>query len=220
MRSRGSTLEASICLGRTDMKFLLIRLLLSSTLFAGVALAQNSDLAILLGISGPNSVTIGNGRVSTSVGAGLQLNYAAQLHETKAGQLYLEIPLMFAASVDTNVGFGVNSNVGAGTFITPGVRWRFTPQKRVSFYAAGGVGVGIFANTATAVRSGDFSSNAASVRVGTTASAAFGFGGGIDFRLTRLLSLRFEGRDFVTGDQGGTARRNHTFFMGGIGFHF
>ena len=52
-------------------------------------------------------------------------------------------------------------------------------------------------------------------------TAAFGFGGGIDFRLTRLLSLRAEGRDFLTrSGLGGTNGHSHAFFMAGIGFHF
>ena len=215
------------------MKTVLIRMLLSSSLFAGVALAQNSDLGILLG-TGSVSASVGNGRVSTSFSAGLQLNYAAQLHETKAGQLYLELPLMFAASVNANVGFGVSSSVGDSIFFTPGLRWRFTPQKRVSFYAGAGGGVGTFGNTVTIVSvnpivsgtvtgivSGSTTGGSVSVKVGRTTSAAFGFGGGIDFRLTRLLSLRAEGRDFVTGaGEGGTHGRNHAFFMAGIGFHF
>ena len=57
-------------------------------------------------------------------------------------------------------------------------------------------------------------------RIASTA-AAFGFGGGLDFRLTRLLSLRFEGRDFVTrAGLGGERGRTHPFFAVGIGFHF
>jgi hypothetical protein len=46
-------------------------------------------------------------------------------------------------------------------------------------------------------------------------------GGGLDFRLTRLLSLRGEGRDFVTGKNlGGVTGRNHPIYEFGLAFHF
>jgi opacity protein-like surface antigen len=198
------------------MKSALIRIFLSSSLFAGVAFAQNSDLAILLGAAGPISSTVSNGMVSDLFGVSLQLNYAAQLHETKAGQLYLELPLMLAAQVKSTVGNGVSDSVKDSIFFTPGVRWRFTPQKRVSFYAAAGAGIGSFGTTISFV-----GHNVVSTNIGRTTTAAFGFGGGIDFRLTRLLSLRAEGRDFVTrSGLGGSEGRNHSFFMAGVGFHF
>jgi hypothetical protein len=71
------------------MKTVLLRMILPPLLFAGAALAQNSDLALLLGATGPISSSVTNAGVADSFGAGLQLNYAAQLHETQAGQLYL-----------------------------------------------------------------------------------------------------------------------------------
>jgi len=198
------------------MKSVPIGIMLALFPFGGAALAQNSDLAFLLGATGPFSSKVGNGTVTGSVGAGFQLNYAGQLHETKAGQLYLELPLMIAAQVKGTVGPNVTSDIKDSIFFTPGVRWRFTPQKRVSFYAAAGIGFGSFGTTNSFVGNGIVSNT------GTrTWAAAFGFGGGIDFRLTRLLSLRAEGRDFVTGaGLGGSSGRSHGFFMAGIGFHF
>lgn len=198
------------------MKTVLVRAILMSFCFAGGAWAQNSDLAILLGASGPTSSTIANGTVSASFGVGFQLNYAAQLHETKAGQLYLELPLMIAARVKSTVGPGVSGNIDDSIFFTPGVRWRFTPQKRISFYAAAGAGIGSFGATNSYVGQGIVSNIS-----DRTTTVAFGFGGGIDFRLTRLLSLRAEGRDFISRTGlGGSGGHNHSFFMAGIGFHF
>ena len=44
---------------------------------------------------------------------------------------------------------------------------------------------------------------------------------GGDFRLTRLLSLRGDARDFVTREGlGGVTGRNHSTFQAGIAFHF
>ena len=205
------------------MKSVPIGIMLALFPFGGAALAQNSDLAFLLGATGPYSSKVGNGTVTGSVGAGFQLNYAGQLHETKAGQLYLELPLMIAERVKGTVGPNVTSDTKDSIFFTPGVRWRFTPQKRVSFYAAAGVGVGSsgtnhsFVGTTTLF----FGHGVVSTNIGRTTTAALGFGGGIDFRLTRLLSLRAEGRDFVTvSGLDGSGSRNHSFFMAGVGFHF
>ena len=51
--------------------------------------------------------------------------------------------------------------------------------------------------------------------------AALDFGGGLDFRLTRLVSLRAEARDFVTGrGLGGVEGRNHPIFSFGLGIHW
>ena len=142
--------------------------------------------------------------------------YAAQLHETSAGQLYLEVPFMIAARFQGTVANDVAANTKDSIFLTPGVRWRFTPQKRVSFYAAAGAGIGSFGNSISQVGQGGVSNTS-----NRTTTVAFGFGGGIDFRLTRLLSLRAEGRDFLTRTGlGGSSGPNHSFFMAGIGFQF
>ena len=50
---------------------------------------------------------------------------------------------------------------------------------------------------------------------------AFAFGGGVDFRMTRLISLRGEVRDYVTASRlGGVSGNNHVFALMGMGFHF
>jgi opacity protein-like surface antigen len=198
------------------MKTVAARMILLAFLSAGAALAQNSDLAFLVGANGPRSGTVADGAVSGSFGVGFQINYAVQLHETSAGQLYLELPLMIATRLQATVANNVTANTKDSIFLTPGVRWRFTPQKRVSFYAAGGVGIGSFGTSTSTV-----AQQTVSTTSNRTTTFAFGFGGGIDFRLTRLLSLRAEGRDFVTrAGMGGSNGHSHAFFMAGIGFHF
>jgi len=198
------------------MKPLLTRMLLLTFLAGGSAIAQNSDLAFLFGANGPTSNTVGGGAVSAQFGVGFQINYAAQVHETAEGQLYVELPLMIAAHARSTVSGSVTNDVKDSIFFTPGVRWRFTPQKRISFYAAAGAGIGSFGTSLNYVGMGTVSNTG-----NRDTTFAFGFGGGIDFRLTRLLSLRAEGRDFVTrSGLGGTSGDNHAFFMAGMGFHF
>ena len=91
-----------------------------------------------------------------------------------------------------------------------------TLHPRVSFYAAGGAGIASFNQNQSVVGNGMVSATS-----GWTSSFAVAFGGGLDFRLTRLISLRGEVRDFVSRRGIGlTDGRNHPVFGFGMGFHW
>jgi len=185
-------------------------------LFCASAFAQNSDLGILAGVGFRTSAVVSPGHVESSAGASVQINYAAQLHESAAGRFYVELPLLIASDSRGAVAGVISASHSTTFFFTPGVRFHHSIHPRVALYGAAGGGVASLADTTAVVSTGAVSS-----RRDRTTSAAFGFGGGLDFRLTRLLSLRAEGRDFITkaglrGEQG----RSHPFFTVGIGFHF
>jgi opacity protein-like surface antigen len=199
-----------------------MRTVLIFLMLAGVTLAQNSDLGVLAGISGPQgqtSVAGGTATASGSVAPSFQLNYAWQVLQRKA-DLYVELPLVVPVRVSGTVISGPAGVVSAGTagpdlFFTPGVRLKISPESRVSFYGAAGVGVASFSGTSTIVPP------LTVVSGHRENSFAFGFGGGVDFRLTRLLSLRGDARDFVTRENlGEVSGRNHSIFQIGIAFHF
>jgi opacity protein-like surface antigen len=198
------------------MKRTLQHILFLAVVTAGGALAQNSDLGILLGASVTHARVSGR-NVSANVGGGLQVNYAIQLKETVAGRLYLELPLIVTGAARSNVAAGfVTSSVGATIYLTPGVRWKFTPASRISFYAAAGGGIGSFSGTYVS-SSGVPGSVVADVGWKTT--GAFGVGGGVDFRVTRLVSFRGEYRDVMTrGNFDGAV--HHSLVMIGVGLHF
>jgi hypothetical protein len=133
---------------------------------------------------------------SSTYASGSQFNYGYQVVATQAGDLYVEIPLVSSTNPVRNVDL----------LFAPGVRFRTPTQSRFSFYGAVGVGVASFGGTATASR---------------TTSGTADFGGGVDCRLTRLLSLRVEARDFLTRPGlGGTEGRNHAMYFIGIALHF
>jgi hypothetical protein len=185
--------------------------------------AQNSDLGLLGGISGPRGQTTVAGQTSTvsgSVTPSFQINYAWQVRQ-RAVDLYVELPLAIPVRVSGTVTSGpggavVAGNSGPDLFFTPGLRLKFSPESRVSFYGAAGFGIASFAGAQVVV-----APSTVAVTGGRRNSPALGFGGGIDLRLTRLLSLRGDVRDFVTerglGDVSG---RNHGIFQVGIAFHF
>ena len=185
-------------------------------LLALPACAQNSDLGILLGIS-PSSVkdNVGSSGISSNISGNFQIDYAIQVASNKAGAFYVELPLAIVAHVETNVGRDISSNVGGILFFTPGVRWKMLVQSRVTFYASLGGGVASFGTTKSVVGKG------ISTNISSSAGPALDVAGGIDFRLTRLLSLRGEVRDYVTrANAGGFTGRNHAALDFGVGFHF
>jgi hypothetical protein len=91
---------------------------------------------------------------------------------------------------------------GAGTF-------------RISLFGALGAGYGGF-TTPTLT-----SDNPPDLKTNDVNHLVIGAGGGLDIRLVRILSLRVDVRDFVTGrDLSGVPGRNHVLPMVGVAFHF
>jgi opacity protein-like surface antigen len=117
--------------------------------------------------------------------------------------------------VRSNVAAGlVTSSVGSTIFLTPGIRWKFSPASRVSFYAAAGGGIGSFSGHYAVVGGGNVIAE-----TGWKTTGAFGVGGGIDFRVTRLVSFRGEYRDAMTRKSLDGAV-HHSLVMIGVGLHF
>ena len=179
--------------------------------------AQNADIGLMLGLipGGTQAVAGSYNSVSTSVGAGLQFNVGYQVRKTPVGDLWIESPFTFGISGDVLSGPGA-SVTGHGSFYwTPGVRFKVPVESHISFYGVAGGGL------ANVLDTGVVASRVSSVTVGDSAHAALDFGGGMDFRLTRLLSFRGEARDFVTSKGlAGASGRNHPFYLFGIAFHF
>lgn len=199
-----------------------MRILLLTFLLAGCAAAQNSDLGLLVGVSGPKGQSTVSGRAETDSGSvtpSFQVNYAWQVLQ-RAVDLYVEVPLVIPVRVAGITVSGPNESSSAGNvspdiLFTPGLRAKFSPEARVSFYLAAGAGIASFAPTPAIVPP------LTVIGGNRQNSFAIGFGGGVDFRLTRLLSLRVDARDFLTGaGLGGVAGRNHAILQGGIAFHF
>jgi opacity protein-like surface antigen len=184
-----------------------------------VARAQNSDLGLLLGfmgthqLSGPGAYQVGDISIAG------QINYAYQLKGWPDSGLYLEIPLLLAARNGISGSSNGYSSVGQSGVggVVPGVRFKLRLGGRASLYGAAGAGIGWVGEN------GVFTTPGTSV-VGNqvTATAAFDFGGGLDLRLTKLLSLRGEARDLVTTTRGqsGAGGHNNGIYTFGFAFHF
>jgi hypothetical protein len=118
-------------------------------------------------------------------GAGLQLNYARRIVHIPMASLYLELP--FAAAWGGNLPFyhsGFHLNEDFNTmYITPGLKLKILPSSFISPYVAGGLGWGSFHTTNPSSTSNHFAAD---------------IGGGADFKILPLLSLRGEVRDYYT----------------------
>src|SRR5215831_5371580 len=117
-------------------------------------------------------------------GSGLQLNYARRIVNVEIASLYLELP--FAAA------WGGNRSITQGNllhedyntmYLTPGLKLKLLPGSFISPYLAGGLGWGGFRSTNTS---------------GTANKFAGDIGGGADFNILPILSLRGEVRDYYT----------------------
>jgi hypothetical protein len=211
-------------LGRATyiMRSMLTQLLLISTLAIGSAFAQaaqNSDLSFLAGPQTSTAQVVKgvNASVSASGGIGFQVNFAYTIHSYSFADLWIESPTVIVWNGAAYVsGSGTVSATDHNFSIwAPGVRFHVPVGSRFSFYGATGVGWGSFAYDEATVGPG------VSVTSRRTQHGVFDFGGGMDFRLTRLLSLRGEVRDYVTGrGLGGVNGRNHPIYVFGVAFHF
>lgn len=202
------------------MRYFPIQLLLTSTLTGLAAFGQppqNGDISVMWGpVRSTSQVVVGSTLTVTGRGdASFQIDYAHTLHSWSFGDLWFENPVVFGLNGEAKVEGGASAVSNDFSILTPGVRLHVPVGSRVSFYGAAGAGFGSFRIQEVIVSSG------VQISSRRTSHGVFDFGGGMDFRLTRLLSLRGEVRDYVTGRElGGVRGRNHPIYVFGLAFHF
>lgn len=204
------------------MKLLMTVLFFLATVSLSWAQDTRNEVGLLLGALSTGSRDIQLPTLSrANIDAGLtyQANYARRLVQAKLASLHVEV--LFAATPLQKVR---SSNTllprdYASLFLTPGLKVKFLPGGRFSPYVAAGGGYARF-------RESDFRTNnqANSGRIGTN-TGVFNYGGGVDIRVFRYLSLRGEVRDFVTGNPNFNApfltnRQHNVLTSGGIVLHF
>jgi hypothetical protein len=168
--------------------------------------------------SGTSILSVPYVLISGSAGFTAQFNFGYQVASTKVGNLFFETPFTYtwqgtgAIAAATIGGFSRDL-----TYVTPGLRLKTRTFRRVSFYGAAGGGYAGFWRIDSVV-SGPNGTIAANTSF--RPSAVFDYAGGVDFRLSRLMSLRVEGRDFFSAaNLGGVTGHNHPAFLIGLVFH-
>lgn len=148
--------------------------------------------------------TIGNLAIGPGVSWQASLGY--RVANFSAAALYVELPL---AGSPSRAQPGFIGNEFSSLFFTPGVQLKFVPSRFMSPFASVGGGLAHFND--------NFGSSGN--------SGAFQIGGGVDFRTPlRVLGVRAEARDFVTGHPapfaGFTSHLQHLFVGGGVVIKF
>lgn len=109
-------------------------------LLAMPSLAQNSDLAVLLGGS-PQNKSLKDLSLRQANQGSVQINYAWQWREGPAGRLYVEMPVVVIGGASDVINSSFVGAVGARAFYVPGLRYQYSLTPRVSLYSAGGAGM-------------------------------------------------------------------------------
>jgi len=187
-------------------------------LLAGVAAhAQKTEVSLTLGAAvspdGKGPVTCGEAIIcpipqgtigSVSIGPGIswQASLAYRLANFRAAALYVELPFAGSPSRTGPGGIIFNGDFSS-VFFTPAAHVKFLPRSSISPFASLGGGLAHFSSSSS-------SSNTGALQVG----------GGVDFRTPlRVLGIRIEARDFITGHSpflGFTSKVQHIFAGGGI----
>jgi len=134
-------------------------------------------------------------RTRLDIGAGLALeaNYGYRIFATRKAAIYGEVqllanPLRGVSSSDQSL----TRNV-ATLFVTPGIRVKVLPVRRIAPYFAIGGGWADYEQSTTTL------AGRPNPAPRTVNHAAFDYGGGADIRFWRFVGLRAEIRDFYAG---------------------
>ncbi|HEX4948482.1 MAG TPA: hypothetical protein VFZ34_17545 [Blastocatellia bacterium] len=183
---------------------------------------QKNEVGLLLGALSTGNREIRLPTLSTAdIGSGItyQASYARRLLDAKVASLHVEVllaatPLQKVRSTNTTI-----PRDYASLFLTPGLKVKFLPGWRVSPYVAAGGGYARFAES-------EFRTNdQPNLGQRGTNRGVFNYGGGVDIRVIRFLSLRGEVRDFVSGNPNFNApflsnRQHNVLTSGGFVLHF
>ncbi len=194
--------------------------LLALTATAAAADHKN-EVGLLLGgvVTQDRDIVPGPGSLNISKGLTFQATYARLLKDSSKVGVYFEVP--FVATPSTDVA-SANTSVPrnyASLFVTPGVKFKFRPEKTASpFFAVGG-GFARFDESESLVN------NAPNPGPRGTTTGVFQFGGGLDVKVFSRISLRGEVRDFYSGSpqfnlNTDRDRQHNVVFSGGFVVHF
>lgn len=193
------------------MKTLLIALLTPCAL-----LAQNNEVTLYSGWMRHSSVVRPGSTKIEHRSAGM-LSIASRCAEGSIGRLSLELPVLWADGRYQSSTRALLGRKATTTFLTPGLRLGRNLSVRTTVYAAAGLGI-VTTNERIDIQRPGFTATATGT--GYRVGLAGNIGGGIDLRLIRRLSIRFEIRDFLTKRNSTLFRRHNITPLVGITWHF
>src|SRR5215471_12085673 len=159
----------------------------------GQELAPRHEIGLTLGRLFSSERTGGSTRLDLESGIALQANYGYRLLGSRNLALFGEVHLLASPLRNVTSSDRALTRDVASLFITPGVRVKLFPARRIAPYAAIGGGWADYQQS-TMTLGGTANSAPRTVNHG-----AFDYGGGGDFKLWRFVGLRTEIRGFYTG---------------------
>jgi len=194
-------------------------LLVSATLLSGTAwaqLVQNRDIYFMGGPARTSSSAVPGSNVTVKGTSGYSsvTGFGYQIARSGAGSIWVDFSPAYVIPglSGANIGGQVNNDFSSYTL---GLRFMLPVHDRVALFGTVAGGGGSFNYPVI--------DGGAEPRVSSnsTIHGVFQFGGGVDFRLTRMFSIRGELRDYVTGKGlSGATGRHHLVPLVGVAFHF
>ncbi len=168
-----------------------LALLLSA---AAVAAAQNHEIAFTFGrLSGPTRSSA-SGPIALSGGTALQANYAYRVLLRRHFSLSPEVHFLANGQREIGARDSAVTRDVATLYVTPGLRVKFAPSARVTPWAVAGGGYALYEQSLLTL------GGAPNPASRFTHRGALMFGAGVDAPLWRWIGLRFEVRDFYSGN--------------------
>ena len=161
---------------------------------AACAAAQRHELGLTLGTVLAQDRGTAPAALNLGSGLALQVDYSHQiLKGNRYASLYGDV--MFMANPQRVVATTVSTAIRdvASLYIVPGVKIKFVPEGKVSPWFSIGAGYSLYEHS-TQLLSGVLSPVGRHLNRGT-----IGYGGGLDWKAWRNVSLRAEVRDFYSG---------------------
>ena len=169
------------------------QLLLILFLVSQTALAQKQEIGLTLGGLFPQDRGAVSNAVRLGGGTALQANYGYRFFGGHAAALYGEVHFLANPQRGITSANGAASRDVATIYVTPGIRVKFATGTALSPYVAVGGGYAAYQQSLLTI-GGAHNSASRDLNRG-----AFAFGGGVDTKLWRWISLRGEIRDFYSG---------------------
>lgn len=177
------------------------------------------DAALLVGAAKIPATSSGVITESSPSSFAWQINAGVHIYQVGPASILVEFPFTIVPSQNkvTAVPFITSQATGnLKTYLfTPGLRFQFR-HRRFSPYVAVGAGM----ERATVLNTVQLGSLTFSSSEARDTRGVGDFGGGLDARLTRNLSLRGEFRDLVATSEFVSQSRHNFAFLGGLVAHF
>jgi opacity protein-like surface antigen len=142
-----------------------------------------------------------------------QIDYAYRLVDVRVAALYLDVPLAAAPKSKFNTANAFFLRSYSSLFFTPGLKVKLLPGAPISPYVVAGVGISRLSPSDNRINGNPNEGD------NPQTDDAFSFGGGLDIKANKFLSLRGEVRDFRTGTPQFRTnlfeKRQHSIFVTG-----